>query len=200
MGKSTTCRGNNFSQTYHRQEINSPDSDMLVDRVDEFIAKHPHWVVYIRGNRKFKCTHCYQEEEGSPDPRCTLCFGLGYSFKAHRLKTRVWDLTQGAIAESELSKPMGILNSGEMAFAMQRGYYPSNGDLILEVEWDTPTADIELKGKPVKVFAAWTVSQTITRSFRGRAAFHVASCSSYVGDLGWFDSFLLNSGNIYSVV
>lgn len=196
--ESTILRTTNHTPSALRYESTTVETADFLERVDGFINDHPHWVMYIRGNRKFKCPVCYSEEEGTYDPRCKTCFGIGHKFTIHKLKVRDWDVGQSALGESTIGA--GSLAPYKTAFAMHREYYPAGGDHIIDPQWDMPISSIGSRGKPLTVDHMWTVSDVAARRLHGRVMFHVAYCKSYEGDKAWMETFILQKGNIYSSV
>ena len=127
----------------------SADSYVGKENIEGILSQaRPH--ILVRTDSHFKCP-CQDLNAGTGQLNCSRCFGLGKVVIS-------LDVINTYLGEMTLDIQNNIQASGfdrafnKVAF-MGRWVYPTEGQLLLEVGWNTPITSVFSKqGKPVEIY------------------------------------------------
>jgi hypothetical protein len=103
------------------------------------------------------CIECSKAVGGNydqPNPSCTTCLGIGYTWIDKIVKGFTYQFAPGFDFRSEL----GVINTQSRVYILEHDTFPKNKDYILELDLNEKT------GKPKQPFK-------INRSFKVQGAF-----------------------------
>lgn len=104
--------------------------------IKQILEKYGYTVIYVRADKRFRCS-CHSEREGeSNTTNCKLCFGTGYKSKVERVVTRRKPLAmpESLVAVRKNAGPGNIVAAG-YTYYFEHDIVPKSGDFILEVLW-----------------------------------------------------------------
>jgi hypothetical protein len=132
--------------------------------------QYSHNVVYIRRDTRFRCD-CYSERSGEARSDCPKCFGTSYVVLIEKQRTR---RNIVSVPETNInvrrSTEFGILTPKAYTYYFEHHVNPSDGDLILEVEWDS-------NGLPVRILQKHLISVAEPKfGLNGRVEFWQVYC------------------------
>ena len=161
----------------------------ISSRVDDFIVKHPTWMVYIRKDQRFPHAECYLSDSKSPDPTCETCWGLGYKVQLEK------HMVRRAIASQAMDSPLlshGYTGEYPGFIYSSRRYYQQQTDVYIDVEWDVDIPLIEKYGRPTRIVNAWVVDESVMQKESG-STFMACKIQQSDFNLKFLERLLLNT-------
>ena len=111
--------------------------------IDTIFKDGGHWLLLIRGDRRFKCPECWVGGTGDSDPNCSACFGIGYSTTLIITPAHISDRGDFSNLEGEAGMAAGKVENYLTTIHLPRESYGAEGDLLLECEWNKPFYDFK---------------------------------------------------------
>jgi len=127
------------------------DSNSVRSGVNTLFSKAAPWLVLIKADKRFTCS-CGEEVI-----RCPLCLGQRHPVSVY--------YTQGRLAVGDIytadgeNSPIGNVDTKDRVAHLPINAYPSEGDIILEVEWNIGFSSIARhpSPKPTRTVNAYKV-------------------------------------------
>ena len=126
----------------------------------EIVQRMGHYLVHIHRQPGLPCPRCLGEggtgEGREPNPRCPQCLGLGEIVTIAPQPVMTSPPPRLDYAEEQETE-VGILGSARINYYMQPGAAPNLRDLLVEVTWSVPPAQVLRYGQVVtaqKVYEA----------------------------------------------
>ena len=115
----------------------------LQSEMDQFLYDYGYHCIYVRLDRRIKCTACWNETTHEPDRQCTRCLGTGYKIlQIERHLVRDVDApSRKGIWEISLQEPGMVVNPKYVIYFMSTAR-PVLGDVIYLPLFDDKTGEI----------------------------------------------------------
>jgi|SRR5699024_1390083 len=100
------------------------------------IEKYGHDIIYVRTDKRFRCT-CFSERSGGPGKsKCKKCFGTGYHTTTEVVKVRrqISSLPE-SLVRTRNTYETGSFAAKAFVYYFTKSVKPKTGDIILEVNW-----------------------------------------------------------------
>ncbi len=104
--------------------------------LDNILKKYGYDLIYIRRDKRFKCS-CYSERSsGQTSSSCNKCFGTGYKVAIEKIRSRrkIAPLTESLVRAGR-NYEIGNVSGTAFLYFIQHDVKPKKGDILLEVEW-----------------------------------------------------------------
>jgi len=131
----------------------------VLTNFEDFIDKYPTWIIYMRGNKKFKCPACWDEPTSQGNSLCPTCYGTGYSVSFERLPSRI--TKPRALFTPDTETTYGNIPNYDLVVYLKSGTYPKMGDKILEASWNVRTGLVGSIGQPTEILHVYTIDTVI---------------------------------------
>lgn len=167
----------------------------LASRVADFVDRHGSWLIYVRRDTRYPHADCYLSDTKSPDPKCEVCFGIGYKIQLEKHKVR------RSVAFKEMNSPnapFGYQGEYNAQIHSRRDYNQRQLDLYFEVEWDVSLDQIEQYGRPTRIVDSYQIDETKTAMESG-VTYRVCNIHQHNFQSPLFEDWLLTNSHDWVV-
>jgi len=151
------------------------------------------WVIYTNGDRRFRCTECFDRFTGDSRPDCGFCFGTGYKVSLERWLAFISNaLFRGRAADVPHTAIGYDPNHTYFVFTRSKDI-PARGDRFLVVEWNMRRNDVPIfGGQPTRLVHVLEVLY-VENEIVGELIYNNANCLIRDDAIAQYEKVLLSA-------